>query len=76
MSTMGGGSAPGSRLPTWLVTLAHEAITAAQIEERLRLSEPPVIARIERDRVTLDLRTVSADDDEKLYEAVVRALDR
>ena len=34
--------------------------------ERLRLKEPPIVARIENDRVVLDLRTVDPADDERL----------
>jgi len=63
-STIGGGSAPGSMLPTRLVTIAHPALSAAALEARLRLGEPPIVARIEHDRVVLDLRTVDPDDDE------------
>jgi L-seryl-tRNA(Ser) seleniumtransferase len=69
-STIGGGSAPGSAIPTRLVALTHDRLTASQIEERLRRAEPPIVARIERDRVMLDLRTVLAEQDQ----AVVKAL--
>jgi L-seryl-tRNA(Ser) seleniumtransferase len=69
-STVGGGSAPGSAIPTRLVALSHDRLTAAEIEERLRRNDPPIIARIEQDRVVLDLRTVLPEQDE----AVVRAV--
>jgi L-seryl-tRNA(Ser) seleniumtransferase len=65
-STIGGGSAPGSALPTALIALTHPAASAAQLERSLRESDPPVIARIENDRVVLDLRTVAPDDDAAL----------
>jgi L-seryl-tRNA(Ser) seleniumtransferase len=60
-STIGGGSAPGSTLPTKLVAI--EEARPQQIEKALREYEVPIIARIENDRVLLDLRTVSPDDD-------------
>ena len=41
MSTIGGGSAPGSALPTRLVTIAHPTLSATALEARLRLAEPP-----------------------------------
>jgi L-seryl-tRNA(Ser) seleniumtransferase len=66
VSTIGGGSAPGSALPTALVALAHSSESAAQLERRLREQSPPVIARIENDRVVLDLRTVAPEDDATL----------
>jgi L-seryl-tRNA(Ser) seleniumtransferase len=65
-STMGGGSAPGSSLATALVALHHRSISASQLERRLREQTPPVVARIENDRVVLDLRTVAPEDDATL----------
>jgi len=57
-SLIGGGSTPGQALKTTLLALRHAALSAAQLEERLRAATPPVIARVEEDRVLLDLRTV------------------
>jgi L-seryl-tRNA(Ser) seleniumtransferase len=57
-SVIGGGSTPGRALKTTLLALRHASLTAAQLEERLRAATPPVIARVEADRVLLDLRTV------------------
>jgi L-seryl-tRNA(Ser) seleniumtransferase len=65
-SAVGGGSAPGIELPTWLVAIEREGLTANALESRLRQPRPPIIARIERDRVLLDLRTVFPDQDEQL----------
>jgi L-seryl-tRNA(Ser) seleniumtransferase len=62
-STVGGGSAPGSTLPTRLVAVIDRRSSAATLESRLRSHEIPIIARIENDRVLVDLRTVDADDD-------------
>jgi L-seryl-tRNA(Ser) seleniumtransferase len=67
-STVGGGSLPGETLPTRLVALpvAHpDQLTAA-----LREADPPVIARIEDDRLVLDPRTVLAEDERELLEAI------
>jgi L-seryl-tRNA(Ser) seleniumtransferase len=69
-STIGGGSAPGSALPTRVVTIAHPTLSAPAFEERLRLGEPPIVARIENDRVVLDLRTVDPADDHMLAAAL------
>ena len=71
VSTIGGGSAPGAELPTRLVELqrpstslgAGSGMSADQIEQHLRALDPPVIARIQDDRVVLDLRTVAASDE-------------
>ena len=69
-SAVGGGSAPGVELPTCLVALSHETLTADTIEARLRAADPPVVARVERDRVVLDLRTVLPHEDEMLARAI------
>jgi L-seryl-tRNA(Ser) seleniumtransferase len=66
LSTIGGGSAPGSTLPTRLVQLRHAGMSAHALDAHLRSLDPPVIARIERDAVVLDLRTVLPADEECL----------
>jgi L-seryl-tRNA(Ser) seleniumtransferase len=58
MSTIGGGSAPGVELPTWLVAISKDSLSPDALESQLRLLTPPVIGRIEGGRVVLDLRTV------------------
>jgi L-seryl-tRNA(Ser) seleniumtransferase len=65
-SAVGGGSAPGVELPTVLLALERDALSADALEQQLRQLDPPVIARIEDDRVVLDLRTVSAEDEPTL----------
>jgi L-seryl-tRNA(Ser) seleniumtransferase len=71
-SAIGGGSAPGERLPTRL--LAIDASSADALLTRLREYDPPVIARIDQDRVVLDLRTVTPDQDVTLASAIRRCL--
>jgi L-seryl-tRNA(Ser) seleniumtransferase len=72
-STIGGGSAPGSQLPTRLVALAHPSLSADDLEARLRRAPTPVVARIEDGRVVLDLRTVSPADDALLASLISAA---
>jgi L-seryl-tRNA(Ser) seleniumtransferase len=69
-STIGGGSAPGSQLPTSLIALSHPSHSAAQLEARLRGGRPPLIARIESDRVVIDLRTVFLEQDDAIVDAL------
>jgi len=68
VSTIGGGSAPGSQVPTRLLVLERVGMTSAEIERRLRALDPPVITRIQDDRVVLDLRTVAEPEDQQLAE--------
>lgn len=72
VSTIGGGSAPGAALPTRLVTVAVPSLSAIEIEQRLRALDPPVIARIQDNRVVLDLRTVPPAGDALLVDLVGR----
>ncbi|NQW03848.1 MAG: L-seryl-tRNA(Sec) selenium transferase [Acidobacteria bacterium] len=74
LSTIGGGSAPQSAIPTRLVSIRSTSKTAAQIEAALRAGSPPVIARIQQDTVLLDLRTVHPDEDSALQASVLNAL--
>ena len=55
-SAIGGGSLPGERLPTRLVSVSVSR--PDQFLKRLRRSHPPIIARVENDRVLFDPRTV------------------
>jgi len=72
-SAIGGGSAPGIELPTWLVAIDKRGLTADALDARLRRLTPPIVARIERDRVILDLRTVAVGDDPEVA-ALLRSL--
>jgi L-seryl-tRNA(Ser) seleniumtransferase len=67
-SAIGGGSTPDQTLPTWVVELSLPS--AATFERRLRKAPVPVIARIEHDKVLLDMRTVSDEEESALIAAV------
>jgi len=73
-STVGGGSLPGERLPTTALVISPLKGGAAQLMRRLREHEPPVIGRIEQERVLLDPRTVLPGEDDAVIDAVVAAL--
>ena len=77
-SVVGGGSTPAQHLPTFLVHISTLRCSAAELETRLRHSPagglPPVIARIEQDRLVLDLRTVAREEESALADAVLAAL--
>ncbi|HEY3383411.1 MAG TPA: L-seryl-tRNA(Sec) selenium transferase [Vicinamibacterales bacterium] len=69
-STVGGGSTPGLEFPTRLLALTHAVRSANWIDEHLRRREPPVVGRIEKDRLLLDLRTVQPDQDDVVATAL------
>jgi len=66
-SVIGGGSTPEQTLPTWLIRLPGHAVT---LEKRLRAYDPPIIARIEKDHVVLDPRTVLPAQEALIVQAV------
>ena len=78
-SVIGGGSTPDQQLATHLVTIASPRQSAAQIEARLRQAQSgaagtdptqsliPVIARIEDNRLILDLRTVAPEEEPRCW---------
>jgi len=69
VSTIGGGSAPGAGLPTCLVSVEHTSLSANDLEQILRQQTVPIVARIEQDRLVLDLRTVDPLDDDRIASA-------
>ncbi len=72
VSLTGGGSLPGAELPSWALVLSGarpDALAAA-----LRRGQPPIIGRVERGRVVLDLRTVPPAHDDLIADAVTTAL--
>ncbi len=71
-SVIGGGSTPAQSLPTKLVVVTHARHSAQELEALLRRNSPPVIPRLERDQVHLDLRTVFDDQDEEIAQAFER----
>lgn len=71
-SVIGGGSAPGSTLPTKLITISHDRMNPDDLAKALRRNSPPVIARVENDRVVLDLRTVFPEQDAVIASALNR----
>ena len=75
-SLVGGGSTPEQSLPTKLMCIASKRYSAAQLEERLRrpASGLPVIARIEEDRLLVDLRTVFPEQELDLLQSLVAVL--
>jgi L-seryl-tRNA(Ser) seleniumtransferase len=69
----GGGALPGEALPTVVVVLRGgnpDARSAA-----LRGGDPPIVARVARDAVVIDPRTLLPGDEEQVMEALNRLID-
>ena len=63
-STVGGGSLPGTALPTSLLAFRNDSPN--RLLKKLRQADPPVIARIAEGRVLLDPRTVLPEQETDL----------
>lgn len=68
-SVPGGGTAPDARVETVLIAVDVPSFPADAVEQRLRAHDPPILARIEDDRVVLDLRTVRPDEERTILDA-------
>ncbi|MFN8499052.1 MAG: L-seryl-tRNA(Sec) selenium transferase [Anaerolineae bacterium] len=71
-STVGGGSLPGESLPTRALALTIPS--PDDVAARLRHGAPPVVARIEGDRLLFDPRTVLPEQDDALLAAITAAV--
>jgi L-seryl-tRNA(Ser) seleniumtransferase len=75
-SLAGGGSTPSETLPTKIIRIASVRYSATKLEQRLRRAPAgvSVIARVEDDRLILDLRTVFPEQEPLLVKTLAAAL--
>ena len=75
-SLVGGGSTPSQSLPSKMIRIASARYSAAKLEQRLRCAPAgvSVIARVEDDRLILDLRTVFPEQEPVLVKTLAAAL--
>ncbi len=74
LSQSGGGALPTGHFPTKTVGIRHAALSANQIETRLRLGSTPIITRIKEGMVLFDPRTLNDDEIGKIGEALGKIL--
>jgi L-seryl-tRNA(Ser) seleniumtransferase len=76
VSLAGGGSTPAQSLPTKIIRIASARYSAAKLEQRLRRapSGTSVIARVEEERLILDLRTVFPEQEPLLVKTLAAVL--
>ncbi len=72
-SQVGGGALPSQQLPTKVVAISSESISVKSLEKYLRDNRPSIIARISKDQLRIDIRTVSMDE-EKVIESSLRKI--
>ena len=71
-STIGGGSLPGQILPTYLLSISGLKIDCGVNEffNKLLNNKFPIVARIEKNNIIFDPRTVLGDEDSKLIDGI------
>lgn len=73
VAQVGGGSLPGGELPSVALVLSFsESGEESRMQARLRRGDPPVIARVEKGQVVLDLRSLPAEEDDEFLAALRR----
>ena len=73
-SQVGGGALPQAVLLTSIVVVKPKQISVENLAKRLRMLNPAVIARIHKDSLLLDVRTVEDEEINLLADALKRAL--
>ncbi len=74
VSQVGGGAYPVQLLPTSVVTLKPDHGSVHHLEEKLREDTPPIIARVSKEEVLLDVRTIGDDEGDLIVAGIERSL--
>jgi L-seryl-tRNA(Ser) seleniumtransferase len=69
----GGGTSPEKRFPSRAVAVSRPGLRCDELARKLRLHATPILARVEENRVWLDLRSIDPAEDNRVIEAL-RAL--
>ncbi len=70
-SFVGGGSMPGEEISSYVIEIASKSLDANEIEKSLIEYETPIISRINKGKVLLDVRTIKEEE----YETILKALE-
>ena len=73
-SQVGSGAVPVETLPSKVLAVQAPGLSAEELARRLRLLTPPVFARIHKDAVLFDFRTIQPDEDAVVGKALVELL--
>ena len=73
-SQVGSGSLPAQNMATTLVAITPKGCSAETLAGRLRGFEVPIFARIQKEQVLLDPRTLRGDDEDVVVKALIEIL--
>jgi L-seryl-tRNA(Ser) seleniumtransferase len=74
VSQVGGGAYPVQQLPTYVVTLKPDHGSVHHLEKRLREANPPIIARVSKEEVLLDVRTIGNEEENLIVDGVAKSI--
>ncbi|MBC8631235.1 L-seryl-tRNA(Sec) selenium transferase [[Eubacterium] tenue] len=74
LSQVGGGSMPTETMDSKVITIIPKNINVSTLENRLRLSDAHIIARVYDDKYVLDVRTIFEDEFEVVKTELEKAL--
>jgi len=74
-SQVGSGAVPVETLPSKVLAVRSSGLSPEELARRLRLGTPPVFARIHKDAVLFDLRTIQPGEDALVERALLKALE-
>jgi L-seryl-tRNA(Ser) seleniumtransferase len=74
-SQVGGGALPLAELPGFAVALHPRGISVDSLAERLRRGTPPLVGRIQEERLLLNPRTLAPGEEDLVVRALVQALE-
>jgi L-seryl-tRNA(Ser) seleniumtransferase len=73
LSQIGGGALPEVGVPTWAIAVRSSVLGESSVERILREGRVPILARVEKEAVYIDLRTVLPEEEQIIEEALARA---
>ncbi len=74
LSEVGGGSLPDVQIASTGLALVPEKMSVEVLERRMRKLDVPIIGRIEKDRLLIDMRTIQEEDERTLVSGLAAAL--
>jgi len=74
VSRVGGGALPLQNLPTLVVAIKPVEVSVNSLEENLRKGDPPIVCRISKEELILDMRTVFDEEIPLLAAGIEKAL--
>lgn len=73
-SEVGGGSLPLEKLPTKCICISLKDLSVSKFEKSLRNFKTPIITRVYKDKIYIDMRTIKESDFDTIVEGVLETL--